>query len=151
MKNLIISIALTGALLALSAPLMSDDASPLCYKQIQTTFFKPQLVIQALGTYNIDQSLWRFINSDLQNSMGSVPGMVQAEAQLKIPNPLAPPFNNDEAFKILQRVLYRVFYSVVIKYQNRVGQSLINNASIQGAFNIIWLQQQAAIVQCLKR
>lgn len=150
MKNLIICTIAIAALFAM-LPLMSYDVSPPCYKQIQTTFFNPQLVIQALGVYSIDQSLWRFINSDLQNSMGAVPAMVQAEAQLKNPNPLAPPFNNDEAFKILQRVLYRVWYSVVIKYQSRMANSLINNASIQGSFNFIWLQQQAAIVQCLRR
>ncbi len=151
MKNLIVLAALVLSLIGIH-PLMlkANDGSPICYRQIQTSFFNPQLVIQALGVYNIEQSLWRFIVSDLQNAVGQVPSLVQAEAQSLNPNPLAYPLNRDQAFKILQRSLYKVYYGVVIKYQFRVGNSLINNASIQGSFNHIWLQQQAGIVGCLQ-
>ncbi|MBA3604231.1 MAG: hypothetical protein H0W50_11500 [Parachlamydiaceae bacterium] len=151
MKKLIVFAGLTLSFIGIHPlALKADDALPICYRQIQTSFFNPQLVIQALGVYKIEQSLWRFIVNDLQNAVGQVPSLVQAEAQSLNPNPLASPFNRDQAFKILQRSLYKIYYGVVVKYQFRVGNSLINNSSIQGSFNHIWLQQQAAIVNCLQ-
>lgn len=150
MKNIIIFAGLVLSLIGTyPVTLNGEDVSPICYRQIQTSFFNPQLVIQALGVYNIEQNLWRFIVSDLQLAVVQVPSLVQAEAQSINPNPLGRPFDKEKAYKILQRALYKVYYSVVIKYQFRVGNSLINNSSIQGSFNHIWVQQQAAIVACL--
>ena len=151
MKNLITFIALAISLVGVQPfELKAYDASPICYRQIQTTFFNPQIVIQALGVYNIEQNLWRFIISDLQSAVAQMPGLVEAEAQSLNPNPLAYPFNREKAFNILKKSLFQVYYGVLIKYQFRVGNSLINTSTIQGSFNHIWLQQEAAIVACLR-
>ncbi len=149
LKPLVLSLTMVSILFGIYPSALLADVSPLCYRQIQVTFFNSQIVVQALGLQRVDQSLWRFILSDLQGSMWRVPSMVQAEAQSMVPNPLDPPFNNDEAFKILQKVLYRVFYAVMIRNQSKLGNSNINYSSIQGAFRYIWLQQQAVIVNCL--
>jgi hypothetical protein len=123
------------------------DASPSCYRQLQTDFFGEQQVAQALSLYKVQQTAWRLIFNDLRKAAQGVPALVQARANAKVPNPLAPPFDAGGAIQILQESLFQVFYSTMMRYSsdphNRINQNTIN-----GAFRYLWDSQQNRIQQC---
>lgn len=146
-------ICITSLFTALATvPLdIRGDASPPCYRQMQTTFFNENLVAQALALNRIHQNLWIFIARDLKRASSQIPAIVQAQARSQNPNPLERPFNRDGAFKILESALYSVYYPIMNSYRNKISYSNINDSSIYNSFRYLWLQQEAFLVQCLER
>lgn len=135
---------------SLSLPLNAQDASPACYRQMQTTFFRSDIVAQALALHNVNQGLWLFIAQDLHRLSSQIPAMIQARARALRPNPLSP-FDPNRAIEILEQSLLSIFMSVMQSYKYKISSSNINNDTILRIFNYIWLQQQNGILQCLQR
>lgn len=130
-------------------PLSSYDVSPPCYRQIQTTFFKDEIVAQALALHNINQNLWIFIRQDLQRASIKVPALVREQAAAMQPNPLDHPFDPNKALEVLEKSLYAVFFPVMNSYKYKISSSNINNDTIYRTFRYIWLQQQNYLIRCV--
>lgn len=146
-KSLIFLIAFGMALISLVPLLKASDASPPCYREIQTTFFRQDLVTTALSLYKVDQSFWIAIYSDLQANSGRVPFLVQTLAKNRNPNPLYPIFRPKEASEILQKALFDVLTQAIAPYSHMNNNS-INNNTINGVFRYLWEQQHSRIQQC---
>lgn len=128
---------------------VAADASPACYRMMQTSFFHENSVAQALALQNIDQNLWIFIARDLKAASARIPAIVQAQARSIVPNPLNRPFDPARALKILEAALYSVYYPILDSYKLKTSYTNINNSTIYGSFRYLWLQQQAYLVRCL--
>jgi hypothetical protein len=128
---------------------MNADSSPACYKRIQTTFFREDLLATGLNMYQVQQSVWYTINSDLQTVSAQVPGIVQQMANATTPNPLSPHFEPNKAMEILQKALYGVFKNVMLRYRASSNYSPIDINTINGVFNYMWQQQIQQIEACI--
>lgn len=148
MKIMLFSMIATVGM-AFAAPLIALDRSPLCYRQIQTTFFREDLLTAALGLYLVDQSMWNGIYQDLQLNAQRVPALVQWRAKATNPNPLDPIFDPQGATKVLQDSLYEVFYGVM-QFYAASSNNIIDRNTVLGIFNYLWQQQYNSIAPCLK-
>lgn len=137
----------------LSATFSVESAGnpPPCYEQLQTTFFRQDLLTTALGIYLIDQSVWTGIYNDLLIGSQHVPRLVQEIARSSNPNPLYPAFEPNGAARILQQALFTIFQSVMQKWTGANGNVLINQNSINGIFRYLWEQQfNNSLLPCLR-
>lgn len=148
--KLLASVAfLVTALLFPSALRSYESEVPPCFVQIQTNFFRQDLVLQVLGSYKVSQGVWLSIYRDLQHTSWNVPNILQAKAAALNPNPLSP-FNRARAYALLRQSLFDVFFAVLINYRNKGGLFVINADMIRTGFERIWMQQQAMIIRCLQ-
>jgi hypothetical protein len=146
-KRLAVLIALLS--MGSSALLSSQGAPPSCFWAVSTSFFNSRILTGAFSLYNVDQNLWYPITMQLQNSSQLVPGLLQQYAQRQNPNPLGPMYNPDAIASLLQQVLFEQFYQVMQGYRYAYGNNTINDATIQGMFNYLWLQHFNELHQCL--
>jgi hypothetical protein len=119
---------------------------PTCYRDLQTTFFRQDLVAQALSLYRVDKALWHPIYRDLSRATYRVPNILQARAQAMNPNPLAPIFIPDKAFELLQDALEAVYTDVILSYRS-LNRS-INLTTAKGGFGYIWDKQFPRLKSC---
>jgi hypothetical protein len=147
-RSLHLCLAVVG--MALTAPLFSADQSPPCYRQLQVDFFREDLLTSSLSLYVINQSMWIPIYQDLQIAAQYVPGLVQAYAREKNPNPLEPYFNPAVAAEILQKALFQVFQGVMQKYAATTFNNNIEQNTINGMFRYIWEQQFSRLSACMR-
>lgn len=133
-----------------SAPIYSYDQSPPCYRQIQQSFFRQDLVATALSLYSVHQSNWLNIYNSLQRASYQVPTLVQAYAASLNPNPLDPVFMPDQALGILQKALFDVFQGVMGYTRGQDPYSVMDQNTINGMFKYIWEQQVNQIVACFQ-
>lgn len=119
--------------------------SPSCYKELQTHFFRQDLVLQALSMHFIGQSQWTPINNALQEATKAVPQMVKEQAVRMPRNPLENPFQAKEAEELLRKILFEVFEAVLHQY------GVTNPGDIREMFEYIEQQQAGRIKSCFRK
>ncbi len=149
MKKIIYSFVLMLGFL-FSSPIFSYDQSPPCYKQLQQSFFREDLLVSGLSLYSVNQNMWSNINRDLQAAALNVPSIVESLARAKNPNPLEPVFIPGAAAEILQQALFSVFEGVMRHYAAQGLNTVINQNTINGIFRYIWEQQYNQIAACMR-
>lgn len=126
-------------------PLYSYDDTPNCFKELETNFFQPDVVIQALSInqgYVDYQNRWVPINNELKRRSQDVPSMVKRKADQMTPSPLEYPFQPEAASQLLWEALYEVFNSVMHDY------AIYDQALIRNMFNYIRAQQEQKLTSC---
>lgn len=137
---------LSAALMSLSSPLQCYNDTPKCFTEIETNFFQPAIVIQALALSQGDvdyQNRWVPINNELRRRSQDLPNIVRQRADKMSPSPLEYPFQPDIALQLFWDVSYDVFNSVMRDYMI-YDQSIVRNM-----FNYIRSQQEPGIIRCL--
>jgi len=104
---------------------------PLCYQRMETQFFNPNVVSQALSLYRYDQSMWNLATRDLTETSRTIPDEVQQRARKMRPNPLKRPFNADATQALIEQLLYERFVLVMAKY------SITDPTDLKGMFHYI--------------
>ncbi len=149
MKKYIYSCVVMMGLL-ITSPILSYDQSPPCYKQLQQSFFREDLLVSGLSLYSVNQNMWANINRDLQAAALNVPSIVISMARAKNPNPLDPVFIPGAAAEILQQALFSVFQGVMRYYAAQGLNTIIDKNTINGIFRYIWEQQYNQIAACMR-
>jgi len=135
---------LAFSILLLFQALHAYDDQPVCYRDLQLYFFKPELVGQALSAHNVYQSQWFLVNQQLEERSKDVPRRVKERAErYGIHNPLQNPFNAPVAAKILWEVLYEIFREVMNLH------NITNASDTREMFEYIQLGQKDYIESCL--
>jgi len=119
---------------------------PPCYRDMQTTFFKPELVSQAISTrvgYYQQQNTWILITQELTRRSQNIPQIVKFKADQFRPSPLEFPFNAQLASQILFDTQYELFSSVLKSY------GINDDTDITAMFNFIRGSQEPMLRQCL--
>ncbi len=146
-KTFLIFLLIIG--MGLNSHLFSADQSPPCYRQIQLDFFREDLIVSALSSYSVLQSLWALIYQDLQVAVQYVPGLVKTYANARNPNPLDPYFIPASAAEILQQALYQVYSTVMLRYAAATN-NVIDQNTINGTFRYLWEQQYNRLAACMR-
>lgn len=111
-----LSLCLGTFLMASALSGVFNDESP-CFKDLQTHFFRPDLVMEALSLHEVYQSQWQPIVQKLQDSSKDVPQLLKLKAEnLELSgqrNPLLSPFDPEGADKLLNEILMQVFTNVL--------------------------------------
>ncbi len=141
---------LTILSITFASPVLRADQSPPCYKEIQQTFFRQDLLVAGLSLYSVNQTIWINIYRDLQNGIQRIPFIVESLARAKNPNPLEPVFIPGVAAEILQQALYSEFARVLRFYANQGSNIIINENTIIGIFRYIWEQQYPQLEACMR-
>lgn len=134
-------------LLCYFTPIYAWEDIPPCFRYFETSFFKQELVLQAFDLHHLYQSHASTVYTALQHAAKDVPNIVRAKAKAMRPNPLAHPYNREQAEKILKQTLEEVFLKVL--QENYVGyQRAINESEMKGMFGYIFSQQETAWTNC---
>jgi hypothetical protein len=113
-----------------------------CIREIESTFFNPFFVSQALSLHDVSQSTWSQVNLELQKKIPSLHPLVLEKAAKMQPNPLKTPFQPHEAAQVVEEALYEVFASVLAEF------NIQNAYEIREMFNYIREQQNSRFVDC---
>lgn len=127
--------------------LTAFDDTPSCYKLLETNFFEPKLVSQALSLqagYQQYQSTWPLINDELRRRSLNVSSIIKNKANRMNPSPLEYPFQYEAAANLLWTTLYEIFSSVVQKY------GINDQGDISTMFNYLRTQQEVRLKNCLQ-
>lgn len=122
------------------------DDTPSCFKDLETTFFDPNIVNQALVInqgYVDYQNRWVPINSELKRRSLEVPTILKQRADRMSPSPLEYPFQPEIAADLLWKILFEIFVSVM--NQN----AIYNQGVLVDMFEYIRNQQEPRIRACL--
>jgi hypothetical protein len=131
---------LAGYLLGIST---GTAAEPACVRQIESTFFNPVYVSQALSSHDVSQSAWSEVNRRLrEEAVPQIALRVREQAAAMHPNPFDAPFQPDEASKVLQGVLYDLFAAVLREF------NISNPQEIREMFDYIRQQQGGVFAAC---
>lgn len=106
--------SVSASLLAL--PTVVQDPSR-CFKDLQTNFFREDIVYEGLSFYQIPQGLWSPIFQGLQVRSDSVSARMKKKTAFMVPNPIEYPMNREAAVSILKSVLYEIFMETMNDYQ----------------------------------
>jgi len=135
------------ALIFVAGTMSAYDASPRCYKELQTNFFDSRIVMEALALHYVPQNSWTPIARALATQSQQVPQVIRAQSMRLQPNPLDPVFLPEQALELLRSVLLTVFTQVVSSY-NFNQESNINQGDIQAMFDYISNKQAYRIERC---
>lgn len=105
----------TGFVSSLSFALVPDPIP--CVRNLETTFFRSEIVYQALSLYEIPQGLWDPINIDLQNRSRKVLDRMKEKTARMVPNPIEYPMQRVPTAQILIEILHEVYYETMVTYQ----------------------------------
>lgn len=113
-----------------------------CLKDLQTNFFNPAYVNQALSTYIIPEGLWPLINSDLRRESQTVPDRMKKLSLHMVPNPLEYPLNKFEAAKLLKLALYQAYVDVMRRHY------ITEHPTLEDIFDYIFAKESARLIAC---
>lgn len=114
-----------------------------CFKNLETNFFKEDLVRQALSLYNIPQGVWNPIVIQLRGASGEVPNRMRAKTRGMVPNPLEYPLQREPAAKLLKEALHEVFVEVM------AANAMPEQPTADLIFEYIFSRQRSSIERCL--
>ena len=113
-----------------------------CVRDIETYFFNPIYVSQALSLHDVSQSAWSQVNLKLRERNSEIPKLVMDKVSKMDPNPLRTPFDPREAAKVLEEALFEMLASVLTEFN-------IENPLRGGEmFNYIREQQNSRFIDC---
>ncbi len=126
--------------------LSAYDASPKCFKEIQTDFFQETTITTALSfhRHRIYQSQWFRISRDLVKTNKRIPDLMEKYAKRLPRNPLEQPFQYEAAEKLLYSVTWDLFIEVMDSYYIK------NQYTLQRVFSYIFNQESGRIRACLE-
>lgn len=104
---------------------------PPCFRDLERSFFRPDLVNEALSMHSVFQSTWTPINQELRKNARRAPEIIRARAGRMDPNPLGTPFLPKEASLILQQVLLEIFSETLVPFH------VVNQSKIEEMFQYI--------------
>lgn len=119
------------------------DATPSCLRHLEGHFFEVVALDQALNLYQVGQSSWNLIKSELSRKSREVAELAYREGKRSRPNPFDYPFDPKGAEKILLRVLYEVFRGTLRDYD------VTNESSIRGMFSYVAAARRQELDRCL--
>ena len=123
------------------------DEKP-CFQELQTDFFRPDLVMEALSVHTVVQNQWYLITQSLTKRSKDIPNLLRERARhMELNgerNPLLYPFQPENADKLLNEVLMEVFIAVL--KDSNVTEPPFN---IKEMFNYIRNKQAERIKDCL--
>jgi hypothetical protein len=123
------------------------DEKP-CFQELQTDFFRPDLVMEALSIHTVVQSQWLLITQSLKAKSKDIPSLLREKARrMELNgerNPLLYPFQPVNADKLLNEVLMEIFVDVL--KDSNVTQPPFN---IKEMFAYIRNKQAERIKACL--
>ena len=125
--------------------LSAYDASPRCFKEIQTDFFREPTVTTALSfqSHRIYRSQWYRISKDLMTANRRIPRLMKEEARRLDENPLEKPFQYEGAEKLLHAVTWSLFVEVMDRHYVK------DQYTLQRVFTYIFEQESERIRACL--
>jgi hypothetical protein len=126
----------------MSLPFFSFGQMPSCYRDLETNFFKPNLVNETLSLHSISQSNWALINEELQRNVLQVPRMVRERASHMHPNPFEP-FQPQAASALLRTVLLEVLSNSLAVFH------ITNQNQIEEMYQYIRERQSQLFLSCL--
>lgn len=88
-----------------------------CVRDLELTFFRTDLVFQALSLYDIPQGLWDPISGDLKIRSRQVLDRMKKKTARMVPNPIEYPLQRIPTAKILLNVLHEVYLETMVYYQ----------------------------------
>lgn len=141
MINLFYKTLMLILLASINSIAANADAPP-CYKNIESNFFRPELVSEALSLHSVPQSNWALINTELQHELKRVPMMVKERANKMQPNPFGTPFQPQAAVEVLRQVLFEVFSSTLTTF------NITNQQKIEEMFQYIRQRQSQRMLSC---
>ncbi len=121
---------------------LSADNSPPCFTQLENQFFQRASVEQSLSLYNVPQSAWHNITTDLQGEASLITQRLRVQASGMRPNPLEP-FNKKAAGDLLRSQLYEALVRVLDRYGIR------DEVVRQGIFQSLREHNAALLKMCL--
>lgn len=139
--NFLYHAILLASLLLLS-PMDVFSETPLCYKNIEANFFKPEFVDEALSLHSVPQSNWTLINNELREKMVRVPELVREKAKKMNPNPFGMPFQPQEASEVLRQALFAVFAETLADFH------ITNRGKAEEMFQYIRQRQGLRLLAC---
>lgn len=127
-------------------PVVTDgyDATPRCFKQLETSFFDKTALSATFDIHLVNTGAWGLIFRDLKLKSQRVPKMIAAEAKKQKKNPFEHPFSPKEAEKILLQVLYSIFRETLISFD------VTSESDIQEMFSYLKQQQDSRLKSCLE-
>lgn len=151
MKYLGVFMKICSCLLALLVSfvfkLSAFDASPPCYKNLQTHFFQPLIVTEALSLYNINQGAWTPIIQNLNEASKKIPRIIQEKSNRMNPNPLSPVYLPELAEELLTNTLFEVFVDIITTYNFPQGGS-VNGQNVDSMFKYLLDKQKNEWDRC---
>lgn len=118
-----------------------------CFKELQTEFFRPDLVMQALSLQGVYENQWTLIAQKLKDRSRDVPKLLQEKAtRLELTgqrNPLLNPFQPAATDQLLNEILMDIFTNVL--KESNVTDPPFN---IRAMFGYIRSKQSAKIKAC---
>lgn len=125
--NVQIAIALILTLLCHPLTAVFNDESP-CFKDLQTNFFRADIVMEALSLQGVVQNQWVLITQKLNESSRNVPQLLKHKADaLELAgqvNPLLYPFQPEGADRLLNGILMQIFINV-LRESNVTDENMI--------------------------
>lgn len=138
-------------LLTLPLSLIAFDDQPSCFVDLQSNFFRPDLVMEALSYHSVHeiyQSQWTIVAQKLRDRSRDVPRLMRERSDFlelnQLRNPLQYPFDPVGADKLLRPILLEIL-SNVLKESN-----LYNVSAIQDIFAYIYNRQIDLIRACYR-
>ena len=142
-----VAMLTTTSLMFTSLQAQYLDEKP-CFSELQTDFFRPDLVMEALSIHTVVQNQWMLITQKLKDRSKDIPNLLRDRARrMELNgerNPLLYPFQAANADKLLNEVLMDVFVNVL--KESNVTQPPFN---IHEMFNYIRNKQADRIKACL--
>ena len=123
-------------------PVLAPCEMPPCYRDLETNFFNPALVSEALSLHSVFQSSWTLIISELQTNVKRVPDLVKARAKKMERNPFEPTFQPQEAAALLRQVLFEVFSQTLADFH------ITNQNNVDEMFQYIRERQSQRFLAC---
>ncbi len=142
MRKFLMGISLFLSSLFSCSSLVAYDASPPCFRILESNYFEPGALYQALSLHHVIQSQWNLIYQDLAKRSRDIPKIVKDKASRLSPNPLQDPYNKDVAVQILHDALYSLFVDVL-----RI-HNITNESDIKNMFDYILSRKPEALQQC---
>ena len=134
---------ITLLILGLMLPLCVGAETPRCYAKLESSFFNPYYLTQALSlNRNIFQSSWSTINQTVQIKAQRVPQMVRDRAERMNPNPFGNPYHPKEAGELLEQVLINVLAESLALF------GITNPHDVKVVFDFVLEQQRAEWIVC---
>ena len=138
-------IALT-LFFSISIPLWSVNPDPIaCVQQLETNFFQPYVVNEALSSYQIPQALWVPITQGLITNSLTVPNRMKKVTANMVPNPIEYPLQKEATAVILKEVLFDVFMETMRQYQ------VNERPTADFIFDYIFSRQKTAWSRCFSQ
>ena len=113
-----------------------------CVMSLETNFFDPAIVSQALSNYLIPQGVWSPITQRLQDKSQNVPERMKQATANMVRNPIEYPMDKPATAKILKQVLFQVFLETLREYQ------VNERPTADYMFEYIFAQQMPRLVNC---